>query len=116
LRGLIDRHDNWAWRIPYAIQWAFPPPIIIGVLLAPESPTWLVRKGRLDDARKALRQLASGRSEDDINNTVAMLVYTDQMEKESVEGVSYLDCFRGTNLRRTEIACMVWAAQVLCGI
>ncbi|RSL68594.1 hypothetical protein CEP54_002662 [Fusarium duplospermum] len=116
LRGLIDRHDNWAWRIPYAIQWVFPPPIMIGVLLAPESPTWLVRKGRLDDAKKSLRRLASGRSEDELNNTVAMLVYTDQMEKESVEGVSYLDCFRGPNLRRTEIACMVWAAQVLCGV
>ncbi|KAH6974507.1 general substrate transporter [Ilyonectria sp. MPI-CAGE-AT-0026] len=116
LRGLISRQDDWAWRIPYAIQWVFPPPIILGVLLAPESPTWLVRKGRIEDARKALRRLASGPTDEEINNTVAMIAYTDHMEKEVVEGVSYLDCFRGTNLRRTEIACMVWAAQVLCGV
>ncbi|KAH7369432.1 general substrate transporter [Plectosphaerella cucumerina] len=116
LRALIDRDDNWAWRIPYAIQWVFPPPIIIGVLLAPESPTWLVRKGRLEEARKALRSLASGPTDEEINNTVAMLAYTDHMEKESVEGVSYNDCFRGTNLRRTEIAAMVWSIQVLCGV
>lgn len=116
LRGLMGRQDDWAWRIPYAIQWVFPPPIILGVLFAPESPTWLVRKGRLEDARKALRRLASEASDEEINNTVSMIAYTDQLEKETVEGVSYLDCFRGTNLRRTEIACMVWAAQVLCGI
>ncbi|OXG71395.1 MFS transporter, SP family, general alpha glucoside:H+ symporter [Cryptococcus neoformans var. grubii Br795] len=30
-------------------------------------------------------------------------------------GTSYLDCFKGTNLRRTEIACFVWAAQILSG-
>lgn len=116
LRALINRDDNWAWRIPYAIQWVFPPPIILGVLFAPESPTWLVRKGRLEDAKKALRRLASASTDEEINNTVAMIAYTDKMEKDSVDGVSYRDCFKGTNLRRTEIACMVWAAQVLCGV
>lgn len=36
LRGLLNRDDQWGWRIPYATQWAWPIPIIIGVLLAPE--------------------------------------------------------------------------------
>ena len=25
------------------------------------------------------------------------------------------DCFKGSDLRRTEIACFAWSAQVLCG-
>lgn len=116
LRGLLSRTDDWAWRIPYAIQWVFPPPIIIGVLLAPESPTWLVRKGRLDDARKSLRRLTSTMSEEDMENKIAMIAHTDKLEKQVTEGTSYLDCFKGTNLRRTEIACCAWVAQVFCGV
>ncbi|OXG77982.1 ATP-binding cassette, subfamily G (WHITE), member 2, PDR [Cryptococcus neoformans A2-102-5] len=30
-------------------------------------------------------------------------------------GASYLDCFKGVNLRRTEIVCMLWATQNLAG-
>lgn len=46
-------------------------------------------------------------SDEEINNSVVMIACTDQMEKDLVEGVSYIDCFRGLNLRRTEIACTV---------
>jgi len=38
LRSLVQRNDQWSYRIPFAIQWIWPVPIIIGVLLAPESP------------------------------------------------------------------------------
>lgn len=117
LTGLLSRSDNWAWRIPYAIQWVFPPPIILGVLFAPESPTWLVRKGRLQDARKALRALTSSRVPDEeIDHTLSMISHTNELEKSLQEGTSYFDCLRGPNLRRTEIACFVWVAQVACGI
>ncbi|OBT83370.1 hypothetical protein VE02_08366 [Pseudogymnoascus sp. 03VT05] len=117
LRGLLHRSDDWAWRIPYAIQWVFPPPIILGVLFAPESPTWLVKKGRLEEARKALRGLTSRKvTDDEISQTVAMIAHTNELELQLQEGTSYLDCFRGPNLRRTEIASVVWMTQVLCGI
>ena len=117
LRGLLGRADDWAWRIPYAIQWVFPPFIIVGILFAPESPVWLIKKGRVDEARKALRNL-TGKSVSDteVEQTVAMYVHTNALEKNLQEGTSYWDCFRGPNLRRTEIACMVWVAQVACGI
>lgn len=38
LRSFVERSDEWSYRIPFAIQWIWPAPIIIGVLLAPESP------------------------------------------------------------------------------
>ncbi|RYP60135.1 hypothetical protein DL769_008264 [Monosporascus sp. CRB-8-3] len=115
LRGLLTRQDQWAWRIPYAIQWVFPPPIIMGVLFMPESPTWLVRHGRLADAKNSLRRLTS-LTEEEIDYKVAMIAHTDELEREAQEGTSYLDCFRGVNRRRTEIACGAWMAQVWCGI
>jgi len=42
-------------------------------------------------------------------------VHTTQLEKEETLGTSYFDCFRGTNLRRTEIAMGAFLAQITNG-
>ncbi|CAG8090836.1 unnamed protein product [Penicillium salamii] len=115
LKGLAERSDQWAYRIPFAIQWVWPIPIFIGVYLAPESPWWLVRKDRREDAVKAVRRLTRDTPGFNAEETVSMIVYTNALEKRVETGTSYLDCFKGTDLRRTEIACCVWAAQSLCG-
>jgi SP family general alpha glucoside:H+ symporter-like MFS transporter len=114
---MVNREDEWSYRIPYALQWMWPVPLIIGVFLAPESPWWLVRKGRLEDAKKALLRLTSLDRETDFDaeETVAMMVHTTALEEKITAGASYWDCFRGTDLRRTEIVCMAWAIQNLSG-
>ena len=116
LRGLLSRTDQWAYRIPFALQWMWPLPIMIGVVFAPESPWWLVRKGRNADAGDALRRLTSNsHPTSNLENTIAMMVHTNELEKEISSGTSYWDCFKGIDLRRTEIICVVWAIQNLCG-
>ncbi len=116
LRGLVGRTDQWAYRIPFAVQWVWPVPIMIGVFLAPESPWWLVRRGHTDKAIKALQRLTSSADVDfSADETVAMMVHTNELEKEIDAGTSYLDCFKGIDLRRTEVVCFTWAAQNLCG-
>lgn len=44
-----------------------------------------------------------------------MMDHTNEVEIEMDAGTSYWHCFKGTNYRRTEIACMVFAGQVLSG-
>jgi len=117
LRGLLNRTDQWGWRIPYAIQWFWPIPLLLVAFFAPESPWWLVRKGRIEDARHSLKRLTSRYDGDDydIDNTVAMMQHTHHLEVEMSKGASYFDCFKGINLRRTEIVCACWSVQQLCG-
>lgn len=116
LRGFVNRTDEWAYRIPFAIQWVWPIPIIIGVILAPESPWWLVRQGRRSDAVASLLRLTSNGDVDfNAEETVAMMFHTNELEKEIEEGTTFLDCFKGVDLRRTEIVCLAWGAQNLCG-
>jgi len=116
LRAMVERDDKWGYKIPFAIQWIWPVPIIIGLIYAPESPWWLVRKERHEDARNALRRLTA-KDDPNINldDTIAMMEHTNALEKAASAGTSYLDCFRRTDLRRTEVVCMTWAVQTLCG-
>lgn len=117
LVGLESRTDVWGYKIPFAIQWVWPIPIAIGTYLAPESPWWCIRHGEKDRAENALKRLArtSGFSQREADAAMALMIYTDEMEKQTTEGTSYKDCFKGTNKRRTEITCMTWLAQTLSG-
>lgn len=115
LEGLVNRNDEWAYRIPFAIQWVWPLPLLLALWFAPESPWWLVRAGRHEAAERSLMALSSGVPRDDIKRTVAMMSHTNAIEIETETGTSYWDCFKGVDLRRTEIACATFAAQVWCG-
>ncbi|OOQ88780.1 General alpha-glucoside permease [Penicillium brasilianum] len=117
LKAMQGRADQWGYKIPFALQWMWPVPIAIGVALAPESPWWLIRKDRPEDARHALQRLTVPGRDPNFNadETIAMIRSTNELEKRMTQGTSYRDCFRGVERRRTEIVCLTWAAQSLCG-
>jgi hypothetical protein len=73
------------------------PPLIIGIFFAPESPWWLIRKGKIAEARKSLLRLTSTKSNPDYNpdETIDMIRHTTELEQDITSGASYLDCFRG---------------------
>ena len=101
--------------LPWCLQWIWPVPLIIGMLFAPESPWWLVRKEKFAEAERAVKRLYRGDDKDIGSKTVAMMLRTDQLEKETSAGATFRQCFRGTDLRRTEVACVAFSCQILCG-
>ncbi|KAI3539730.1 sugar porter family MFS transporter [Colletotrichum filicis] len=116
LAGLLPRKDEWSYRIPFALQWSWPVLLIPLLVFAPESPWHLVRTGQLDKAEKALLRLQRRK----VNNLDAKvrlreIIETDRMEQVHQTGTTYWDCFRGVERRRTEIACVAFAGQVLSG-
>lgn len=108
-----DLLEPKAYKIPIALQWMFPTPLAILIFLAPESPWWLTRKGRLDDAAKAVERLGR-KSAVNSTETVAMMRRVIDMEA-SEKKPTHLELFKGTDLRRTLIVCGVYAAQNLTG-
>lgn len=115
LASLVGWDSEWAYRIPFAVQWAWPAFLFPILLFAPESPWHLVRKGRLEEAEKSLNRLKSKKAAINAKQTLATIIHTNNLEEELSVGTSYLDCFKGAERRRTEIACAVFAGQVLSG-
>lgn len=122
MRGMIDNTTTWSYRIPFGLQWIFPIPIFFAVCSAPESPWWLIRQNRLEDARATLRRLRTKpatSSDDEFETTLTgameTMIQTNKREEQMQSGTSYKDCFKGVDKRRTEITCMVWIIQTLCG-
>ncbi|KAI1487629.1 general substrate transporter [Biscogniauxia mediterranea] len=115
-KGSVGRHDEWAYRIPFGVQWVWPVPILAGVLFAPESPWWHVRHGNREAAKASLLRLTA-RNDPTFNpdDTIAMIEHTNELEKSMKEGLTYRDCFKGVDLRRTEIVVGIWLVQTLGG-
>ncbi|KAG6006882.1 hypothetical protein E4U21_006601 [Claviceps maximensis] len=113
--GVETRLDEWAYRIPFAIQWVWPAVMLAGLPFAPESPYWLVRCGRKEEARKALLQLTSSKIRPDVDQILVGIERTDLLEREFATQTTYWDCFKGVSLVRTEISVMVYLIQVIGG-
>jgi hypothetical protein len=84
--------------------------VILGAFVLPESPSWLIINGKRDRAAQSLRTFNGPYY--NAEKAIAILEAAVAKEKElEQDDVSYLNCFRGTNLRRTMISCMPFMAQ-----
>ncbi|KAG9605290.1 sugar porter family MFS transporter, partial [Aureobasidium melanogenum] len=84
LKSVANKTGPIGYKLPYGLQWIWPLPLIIGIALAPESPWWLVRNNRPEEAKKQVLRLTSRNQTDsgfNVDETVNMMIYTNELEK-----------------------------------
>lgn len=109
--GTFKINSTWSWRIPSMVQGAIPVVQLAALWFMPESPRYLVSRGRSDEARRDLIKHHAGGDADSplVAFEMAEIERAMAAEKsESYSANSWLDLFRGAaNRRRTLIAIIV---------
>ncbi|KDQ61688.1 hypothetical protein JAAARDRAFT_55028 [Jaapia argillacea MUCL 33604] len=114
-----NRDNHTSWRIPIAIQFAWAAILCGGMLCLPESPRWLVKRGRDEAAAKSMARLTGLREGDPEIEAELAEVRANLQEEQALGESSYLDCFRNTHNKiglRTWTGIVLQAWQQLTGI
>lgn len=69
--GTSHINGVWSWRTPMLVSFLWQSFMLVGAILLPESPAFLLQKGKVQELMKSLRQLHSGKSESEIEDLLA---------------------------------------------
>jgi MFS family permease len=106
--------DPMAYKVLFAAAWAFPAILAVGIPFMPESPYWLMMKGRREEATRSLERLSG--AHEVISARIIQIEATMEHEHHlSAVKATYIECFRGSNLRRTMIILICMYMPQVCG-
>lgn len=81
----------------------------------PESPAWYYKKGKHEEAKKAIRRLMGNIEGYDLEHEYAVMgqeIDESLVLMHKSSKLSWIACFKGTNLRRTLISTIPFSMQV----
>lgn len=120
LNATKNQSSYSSWRTPVAVQFAWAGIIVIGMILLPESPRYLITKGKEVKAKKALAVLMrSSADSEEVHAEYLEVSLALQAEREVTGNVGYLDCFSNGPDRhafRTWTGILAQGFQQLTGI
>ncbi|KAI9680129.1 MAG: High-affinity glucose transporter rgt2 [Caeruleum heppii] len=111
-----DRNDTGSYRIPIAVQFAWAIILVVGMLILPETPRFLIKQGKGEKAAKSLSRLRRL----DVTHP-ALIEELAEIEANhayemSIGKGTYADCFRGTVGKRLLTGCLLQGLQQLTGV
>ena len=90
--------DKSSYQIPLGVQFIVPAILAVGLFFVPETPRWLLNKGRAEEARKALEQLRADNKElstEEFETEWVEMVNGIAEEKRMATSTAWLDMFKG---------------------
>ena len=115
--GTSNLDSDWAWRTPVILQIPFAIIYAVGILAFPESPRWLMTKGKEEQARKSFaRYYNKDPNSEQISAQVREVQMYIEFEKNLSSTTSWTEMFHRKYIRRTFISCLVTSAQALSGV
>ncbi|KAL4886807.1 general substrate transporter [Aspergillus karnatakaensis] len=111
-----DRNDTGCYRIPVAVQFAWAIILVVGMIILPETPRFLIKQNKHEAATKALARLRRLDVNDPALVEEISEIQANHEYELSVGKASYLEIFRGSIGKRLATGCAVQALQQLAGV
>ncbi|PWZ01301.1 putative HXT5-hexose transporter [Testicularia cyperi] len=117
--GTRSYPNSGQWRVPIALGIFFSTILAVGIMFCPESPRWLARRGRNEEAYKACAAVRGAKYGD--GNPWVEAEYQDIIAAvkadENIKEASWFDCFKPKNktLYRTLLGMVLQAGQQFTG-
>ncbi|WWC89933.1 uncharacterized protein L201_004862 [Kwoniella dendrophila CBS 6074] len=107
--GLYIKGD-WGWRFPSLLQIIGPVMVLIVTFLCPESPRWLIKEGKEEQATKVLATLHANGDENDALVQLEISQIKAALEREvNMKQASFLDFLRTPGNRKRLITLVALA-------
>jgi sugar porter (SP) family MFS transporter len=104
------------WRIPVAIQLVPGGLMFIGLFFLKESPRWLMKKGRSEEALNSLAYIRNdSETSEEVVKEFAEITAAIQEENVATEGMTWKECLKPTNRYRFFLAFVLMFWQQFSG-
>ncbi|KAF2008730.1 general substrate transporter [Aaosphaeria arxii CBS 175.79] len=112
-----SRMDKGSYQIPIAALFVVPTFLAVGLIWVPESPRWLLHRGKENQARRSLQILrGDALTLEEFELEWREIVRGVEDEKRTAKSVGLLAMFRGVDLRRTLLCYATIASQAGTGL
>lgn len=109
--GTQDIHSATGWRIPIGLQFLAPCLLFAMLYFLPESPRWLLSRGRRDDALRSLSKFRKRATPEDVGIELNTISLCHARENQG----TWAEVFDPQNRLRTAVATLAMFGQQITG-